>query len=168
MQENRTIILTHSELERKLIRMAWEIYENNYTASKIILIGIAENGKFIAGAIEQTLKKISGIEVYSGSVNFDKKLGFDAKVNLEISSEIKGETVVIVDDVLNSGRTMLAAMLPILALKPAKVQIAVLANRNHKKFPVHADIVGISLATTLQEHIWFEKDSANQMQVYLT
>jgi pyrimidine operon attenuation protein/uracil phosphoribosyltransferase len=73
----------------------------------------------------------------------------------------------MVDDVLNSGKTMLVAMLPVLNNKPSKLQTAVLANRNHKAFPVKGDIVGISLATTLQEHIWFQIDGNQKMSIYL-
>ena len=74
----------------------------------------------------------------------------------------------MVDDVLNSGKTMLACMAPVINKKPAKIQTAVLANRNHKAFPVKADIVGISLATTLQEHIWFAIEPQDKMIVFLT
>jgi pyrimidine operon attenuation protein/uracil phosphoribosyltransferase len=63
---------------------------------------------------------------------------------------------------------MLACMLPVIAQKPSKIQTVVLANRNHKAFPVKADIVGISLATTLQEHIWFEIEPDNKMLIFLT
>jgi pyrimidine operon attenuation protein/uracil phosphoribosyltransferase len=168
MQGQRTIILTHPEIERKMQRMAWEIYENNHLADKLILIGVAENGTIIANAIGHILKQISKITIHYGRIDLDKPKGFDAEVKLSCEATLHNETIIMVDDVLNSGKTMLAAMLPVLAQKPSKIQTAVLANRNHKTFPVKADIVGISLATTLQEHIWFEIDADNKMVVFLT
>ncbi|MFM9945222.1 MAG: phosphoribosyltransferase family protein [Bacteroidia bacterium] len=168
MEGKKTIILTHPEIERKMQRMAWEIYENNHQAKQLILIGIANNGNHISKAIGKILSQISKINVQYGQINLEKKKGFEADVVLDCKTNIKGETVIMVDDVLNSGKTMLAAMLPILAQKPTKIQTAVLANRNHKTFPVKADIVGISLATTLQEHIWFEIEKEDKMIVFLT
>jgi pyrimidine operon attenuation protein/uracil phosphoribosyltransferase len=168
MSNNRTNILTHLEIERKLVRMAWEIYENNHLAKQLILLGISDNGNYLAEAIGKTLSNISKIKLQYGRIDLDKPKGFASEVKLHCDVKLADRTVIMIDDVLNSGRTMLAAMLPVIEQKPIKIQTAVLANRNHKSFPVKADIVGISLATTLQEHIWFERDSKNNMSVYLT
>lgn len=168
MSDKRTIILTHNQIERKIQRMAWEIYETNHLTEKLILIGIANNGDQIAKAIGNILKEISKIEIYYGHITIDKPKGFDSEVNLDCSIKLAEQSVILIDDVLNSGKTMLACMLPVVSQKPKKIQTAVLADRNHKAFPVHADIVGISLATTLQEHIWFEIESDNSMIVFLT
>lgn len=168
MKDKRTIILEHEQIERKFQRMAWEIYENNHLAKKLILIGIADNGMHIANAISNILSEISDIEIIKGRIDLDKSLGLEAQTILDCNHSLQNEIVIMVDDVLNSGRIMFACLLPILAQKPNKIQTAVLANRNHKAFPVKGDIVGISLATTLQEHIWFEKEPNGHMQVFLT
>ena len=168
MSDKRTIILTHPEIERKMQRMAWEIFENNHLASRLIIIGITNNGNHLAKAIGKILSEISKITIQYGRIDLDKTKGFNSDVKLDCDINIKGETVVMVDDVLNSGQTMLASILPVIAQKPSKIQTVVLANRNHKAFPVNADIVGISLATTLQEHIWFEMGQDNKMLVFLT
>jgi len=168
MSGKRTVILSHQEIELKIKRMAWEIYENNHQASQLILLGIAFNGNHIATAIAKTLSEISKITIHTGQIDLDKTLGFDSMVSLTCPISIEGETVIMVDDVLNSGKTMLTSMRPVIDKKPAKIQTAVLANRNHKAFPVKADIVGISLATTLQEHIWFEIEPNQNMIVFLT
>lgn len=168
MSNKRTIILTHTEIERKMQRMAWEIYENNHQASQLVLIGIDGNGNHIARTIGKIVSDISKIDVQYGNITIDKPKGFDSEVILECKTNLKDKTVIIVDDVLNSGKTMLASMLPVIEQKPSKIQTAVLANRNHKAFPVKADIVGISLATTLQEHIWFEIEPDHKMVVFLT
>lgn len=167
MSEVKTFILTHDEIERKLQRMAWEIYENNHLTSRLILIGIADNGFHLATAISKILVEISGKEIITGRIDFNKPDGFNASPILDCAVSLHNETVIMVDDVLNSGKTMLVAMLPVLNNKPSKLQTAVLANRNHKAFPVKGDIVGISLATTLQEHIWFQIDGNQKMSIYL-
>ena len=168
MSDKRTIILTHTEIERKMQRMAWEIYENNHLTSQLVIIGITNNGDYLAKAIGKILSEISKITIKYGRIDLDKTKGFNSEVKLDCETNLKGETVIMVDDVLNSGQTMLASMLPVIAQKPSKIQTVVLANRNHKAFPVKADIVGISLATTLQEHIWFERGEDDKMVVFLT
>lgn len=168
MTNNRTIVLTHPEIERKMQRMAWEIYENNHLAKQLVLVGIGDNGNHIAKSIGNILSEISKITIQYGHITIDKPKGFDSNAILECEVNLNGETVIMVDDVLNSGKTMLACMLPVIAQKPSKIQTVVLANRNHKAFPVKADIVGISLATTLQEHIWFEIGPDNKMLIFLT
>ena len=168
MSVNKTFILSHDEIERKLERMAWEIYENNHLAKQLILIGVSDNGSFLANALAALLTRISSIRIHQGRIDMDKTQGFEARVSLNSEVALQDETIIMVDDVLNSGRTMLSALMSVAAQKPAKIQTAVLANRNHKAFPVHADIVGISLATTLQEHIWFELEPDQKMVVFLT
>lgn len=168
MSDKRTIILNHTEIERKMQRMAWEIYENNHLAAQLVLIGIDGNGNHIARTIGKIISEISKIDVHYGHITIDKPKGFDSEVVLDCETNLNNKTVIMVDDVLNSGKTMLASMLPIIEQKPSKIQTAVLANRNHKAFPVKADIVGISLATTLQEHIWFEIGPDHKMVVFLT
>jgi len=168
MTIKRTIILDHVQIERKFQRMAWEIFENNHLAKKLILIGIADNGMHITNAISNILSEISDIEIIKGRIDLDKSMGLDANAILDCKHNLKDEVVIMVDDVLNSGRIMFASLLPVLEQKPNKIQTAVLANRNHKAFPIKGDIVGISLATTLQEHIWFEISEDGKMLVFLT
>ena len=168
MLDKRTIILEHNQIERKIQRMAWEIYETNHLAENLILIGLESNGTKIAKAIGKILSEISKIEIHYGHISIDKPKGFDSDIKLECPVSISNQAVILIDDVLNSGRTMLACMLPLIKQKPKKIQTAVLANRNHKAFPVNADIVGISLATTLQEHLWFEIKPDQTMLVFLT
>lgn len=168
MLSKRTIILDHPQIERKLQRMAWEIYETNHLAKRLVLIGIADNGMFLVHAMAQILREISSIEIVTGRIDLDKNRGLEAEPILECRQNLKGEAVIMVDDVLNSGRIMLASFLPVIKQLPSKIQTAVLANRSHKAFPVKGDIVGITLATTLQEHIWFEIGANKEMTVFLT
>src|SRR5688572_19220565 len=125
MSAKRTIILTHEEIERKMQRMAWEIYENNHLAEQLVLLGIADNGSHIANALGKILAGISKIKIETGLINLDKSKGFDSEVTLECSVDLKDKIIIIVDDVLNSGKTMLACMMPVINKKPAKIQTAV-------------------------------------------
>jgi pyrimidine operon attenuation protein/uracil phosphoribosyltransferase len=168
MSAKRTILLTHDEIQRKIERMAWEIYETNHLTQELVIIGLSDNGTYIANLIAKHLQQISKINIISGRIDLDKTKGFDAEVALKCNANLLNKSVILVDDVLNSGKTMLTSMLPIVAQKPIKIQTAILANRSHKAFPVNADIVGISLATTLQEHIWFELEPDGKMLVFLT
>ena len=168
MSETKTIILSHEQIQRKLQRMAWEILEKNHQENTIICIGISENGSYLASAIGKILSEISDIKVKSGRIDLNKKLGFDAEITLSCETDIRDQVVVLVDDVLNSGKVMLASMLPVIERKPRKIMTAVLADRSHKAFPVKGDVVGISLATTTQEHIWFKISDEMTMSVYLT
>ncbi|NUM31482.1 MAG: phosphoribosyltransferase [Bacteroidetes bacterium] len=168
MKNNSTLILTHSQIEKKLERMAWEIFENNYNEKCIILIGIEDKGVIISKAISDFLKNISSAEIVLGTIEINKSDVFDSQAKLICNKNLENQVVILIDDVINSGKTILACMIPIAQYKPRKIQTAVLAKRNHRMFPVKCNIFGISLATTLQEHIWFEIDNDNKMKVYLT
>lgn len=167
MKTNSTLILSHSEIEKKIERMAWEIYENNYKENCIILIGIEDKGVIISKAIAEILKKITSAEIVTGTIEIEKTNVFDSTTKLKCKKNMENQVVILVDDVINSGKTMLASMIPIAQNKPRKIQTAVLAKRNHRMFPVKCNVVGISLATTLQEHIWFEIEN-EKMKVFLT
>jgi len=163
----RTILLNHDDILLKIDRMAWQVYETNTKAKRIVLVGIAKKGTHINALLAQRLKAISDLEVVEEEIHIDKE-NQKAGTTLTNGVSFRNEVVVLVDDVLNSGKTMMYAALPILEENPRKLQTCVLANRDHKRFPIHGDFVGISLSTTLQEHISFEKDKNGQMVVYLS
>lgn len=168
METKRTEILNHSQIIKKIERMAWEIFENNYNSKNIVLIGIADKGVVISNKIAEILKSISKSEITTGTIEIVNKSDFDSEIKLVCSKNLKNQNVILIDDVINSGKTLLASMIPIVKQKPSKIQTAVLAKRNHRMFPVKCNVVGISLATTLQEHIWFEVDKKGKMIVFLT
>ncbi len=163
-----TLILTHSEIHQKITRMAWQILENNYDANRIVLIGVEKKGSLVAELIYNVLTTITEVSISIGSVFVDKENPTLESIKLSSIDELIDVNVVLIDDVLNSGKTLMYATLPILAQGPRKLQTAILANRDHTRFPIKADFVGISLATTLQEHIQFTKDkSSGEMSVHL-
>ena len=152
---SRNYILDKETVARKLQRIAYEIIENNLDEKEIILAGIRENGSVIARNIEQLLYSInSNIKIWNIEITLDKKAPHDIKLSGE--TDFTDKVIIVVDDVANSGRTMLYAIKPFLAYLPKKIQTLALVERTHKAYPVNTDYVGLSLATTLQEHIFVE------------
>ena len=159
MAKAKKYILDKPTAEKKLRRMALEILENNYGEREIIIAGIREKGSVVARAIREILQEISAFRVTLLNISLDKK--DPSEVELSEIPEMKDKIVIIVDDVVNSGKTLTYAMKPFLGHHPKKIQILILVERTHTFFPVRPDYVGKSVATTLQEEIIVEiKDSA--------
>ncbi|NML23686.1 phosphoribosyltransferase [Pseudoflavitalea sp. G-6-1-2] len=161
----RKYILDQDTAKKKLQRMAYEIVENNLDAPKIILAGIRENGSVIATIMQQLLQQIVEIPVELLHISLDKKN--PGEVVLSAQPDFNGQVIIIIDDVANSGKTMLYAMQPFLSYHPKKMQTLALVERTHKTFPVNTDYVGLSVATTLLEHIYVETDGKVVTGAYL-
>lgn len=151
---NKNYILSAAVAEKKLQRMALEIAERNYDEHQLILIGIKEHGTVIAKKISEFLRLNFKGEVIILELGIDKK--HPAEVVLSEAINFNGKTIILIDDVANSGRVMLYALKPLLEHYPKKIQTLVLVERTHKSFPVDMDYVGISVSTTLDEHIYVE------------
>ena len=161
-----SIILTDKEIKHKLKRIAFEIYENNTNNKEVVIAGIADNGFMLAEKIKTILEQISPIKVTSCSVKIDKKKPLNS-IETSISTDAyKNKSLVLVDDVLNSGTTLMYAVRHFLNVPLKQFNTAVLVNRNHKKYPVKADFKGISLSTSLQENISVEF-VGNKITAYL-
>jgi pyrimidine operon attenuation protein/uracil phosphoribosyltransferase len=150
----RKDILDAGTVNMKLQRMAFEIVENNLDEKKIILAGIRDNGSVIARAMQKILNSISPIEVQLIHLSLDKKHPTD--IHLSEKPDFNDQVIIIVDDVANSGKTMLYSLKPFILQYPRKIQTLALVERTHKTFPVHLDYTGLSVATTLHEHIYVE------------
>ena len=150
---NKSIILNHQEIEHKIKRIAYQIYETFVEEDKIILAGIASNGYLFAQKIAKVLESISTLKVELCEVKIDKH-----NPSTEVQTSLTPEEytncgLVLVDDVLNSGTTLIYAVRHFLNVPLKKFKTAVLVNRNHKKYPVKADFKGISLSTSTLEHV---------------
>lgn len=169
MVATQTLILTSKQIQQKINRIAYEIYENSYDEKGIIIAGIADNGYFLAKRIAEVLKKISSLEINLISIKIDKKnpLSEDIKINLA-DKELKNKVIVLVDDVLNSGKTLIFGAKPFLTTPVKRLMTAVLVDRGHNRYPIKADFVGLSLSTTLREHITVEIEKAGKEAVYLS
>ncbi|MFY7669922.1 phosphoribosyltransferase family protein [Tenacibaculum sp. MEBiC06402] len=160
MVETQNIILNNTEIAQKIKRIAYQIYEVNYKESEIVIAGIADNGFYLAEKIVTVIKEISDIKVTLCKVIMDKKNPLSS-VSTDINaSSYQNKSVVLVDDVLHSGTTLIYAIKHFLDVPLKKFKTAVLVNRNHKKYPVKADFKGISLSTSIKEHVVveFKKD----------
>ena len=168
MTKERTEILNHIQSEQKIERMAYEILEKHPSENKIILAGIANRGYKLAGILVKKLNEISKKQVLLVEVCVNKRDPFFKTPTIDCSLEdIKNNSVVVVDDVLNSGRTLLFAMNPFINIPIRSLSVAVLCNRSYRDFPVEANFVGLSLSTTLQERIEVEINDAGKIKAYL-
>lgn len=156
MIETNNIILNNTEISQKIRRIAYQIYEVNYKEPEIVIAGIADNGYFLAEKIVSVLKEISDLKVTLCKVTINKKKPL-TPITTDIEKEIyKNKSVILVDDVLHSGTTLIYAIKHFLDVPLKKFKTAVLVNRNHKKYPVKADFKGISLSTSIKEHVVVE------------
>lgn len=164
---NKNIILNKEQIEHKTKRIAYQIYETFVDENVIVLAGISKNGYVFAQKLATQLTQISGIQVKLCEVFIDKQnvLG-PIKTSLP-SSEYQDCSVVLVDDVLNSGTTLIYGVKHFLEVPLKKFKTAVLVDRNHKKYPVKADFKGLSLSTSLLEHIHVVLDE-DQEYAYLS
>lgn len=167
MTAERTLLLNTEAIQHKLERMAYEILESNYDEKKIILAGINVKGLSLATALSNVLNAIGDIEVSVLPVKVQPKNPAKDDIEIDGVQAVHNKVVIICDDVANTGRTLLYAMKPLLNVLPKKIQVAVLVDRKHKLFPVCADFVGMSLSTTLQEHIEVEVKGKKFRAVYL-
>ncbi|WP_420601101.1 phosphoribosyltransferase family protein [Flagellimonas sp.] len=163
--ENR--ILTHDQVQHIAKRIAYQIYEANVDEKEIIIAGIDGSGSLFAKKIAAVLKKITEANIVLCNMKMDKKNPLQSGVNISISEDAyKNKSIVLVDDVLNSGTTLIYGAHHFLRTPIKQLKTAVLVNRNHKKYPIKADYKGISLSTSLHEHIRVEFETRNDA-VYL-
>ncbi|TNJ42422.1 phosphoribosyltransferase [Tamlana fucoidanivorans] len=153
MDVENNVILNHQQINHKIRRIAFQIYESNVDEKEVILAGISTNGYMLAKKLKQVLQKISDITPILCEVHVDKKQPW-TEITTSLSSEAyQNKSLVLVDDVLNSGTTLIYGVRHFLDVPLKQFKTAVLVNRNHKKYPVKADFKGISLSTSLHEHV---------------
>lgn len=165
MTKKKVLVLDKERIAYKVKRMAYEIWEHNSNRKEIILLGIEKGGSILAENLAGILKEISPLDIRIISMKVDKKNPVDSTPQLK--ENLDGRTVVMVDDVVNSGKTIFYALKALLPYNLKKLSIAVLVDRKHKSFPIAPDIIGHSIATTLQEHIEVETKGEDIVGVYL-
>jgi pyrimidine operon attenuation protein/uracil phosphoribosyltransferase len=150
---NQNIILTHQEIEHKIKRIAYQIYETFVDEESIVIAGITSNGYVFAEKIAVVLKNISPLEVLVCEVTINKhNPTSEVKTSLP-KEEYQNKGIILVDDVLNAGTTLMYGVKHFLEVPLKKFKTAVLIDRNHKKYPIKVDFKGISLSTSLHEHV---------------
>lgn len=160
-------ILSHQQIQHKIRRIAYQIYEANVDEKEILIAGIDGDGLKFARKIQVVLQDITKAKISLCKVSMDKKNPLKSTITTSMSEEqYQNKSVVLVDDVLNSGTTLIYGVHHFLKTPLKQLKTAVLVNRNHKKYPVKADYKGISLSTSLKEHVNV-KFQANNDIVYL-
>ena len=150
---NANTILNHDEIQHKIKRIAYQIYETFVDEKTVVIAGIAGNGYVLAQKIAKTLGQISDLKVELCEVKINKQQPHDPITTSLAPDDYTNKGLVLVDDVLNSGTTLIYGVRHFLNVPLTKFKTAVLVDRNHKKYPVKADFKGISLSTSLQEHV---------------
>lgn len=168
MSEQKVQILNDIQVKQMIKRIAYQIYENHFNDKELIIAGIDGRGEYIAKLLADQLAEIAKVKIAFVTVSLDKENPTGSSVSLSDEKlKIADKNVIVVDDVLNTGRTLVYALTPFIRSKAKRIQVAVLVDRNHKNFPISADYIGMQLSTTLQEHVSvsIEKKKVN---VYLT
>ncbi len=148
------LILDAIQIKQRIDRIAYQIYEDSSNEKELIIAGISNSGYRFAILLNEVLKSICPIPTQLIEITLDKNNPTVFKLNPNIPiSDFKNKTIIIVDDVLNSGKTLMYSLKPFLEGDVKKIRTVLLVNRDHKRYPVEADFVGITLSTTLQEHI---------------
>ena len=150
---DKILILNHQQIQQKIDRIAYQILEDNFEETEIIVAGILSQGSVIARRIIAVLQSIAPFTCSLINIKLDKDsstLQFSTDKDV---AECSNKVVILVDDVLNSGKTLAYGFGVFLDVPLKKLRTVVLVDRNHKQYPVKADFKGISLSTTMREHI---------------
>lgn len=161
----RKYILSAEKAKMKLRRMAYEVIERNSNEKQLVLAGIKGNGFDIAQLLQQVLVGIAPFEIELVLIDIDKQNPLSCKMDEHV--QLSDKVIVVVDDVVNSGKTLLYSLLPLLKASPSKIETLTLVERSYKTHPVHVDYVGVSLATTFHDHIIVEVENGELKGAYL-
>lgn len=146
-------ILTHQQIQNKIRRIAYQIYETNADEKEVIVAGIAPNGFVLAKRLEKVLKEISNLKITLCEVIMNKENPLQSTKTSLQTAQYKNKAIILVDDVLNTGSALTYGVHHFLNVPVKRFKTAVLVNRNHKKYPIKADFKGLSLSTSLRNHV---------------
>ncbi|MFI5222233.1 MAG: phosphoribosyltransferase family protein [Bacteroidia bacterium] len=168
MTAKKTQILDDSRVKQILKRIAYQVYENNFNETELIITGIEGNGYVIASMLAENISAICRLKLKLVKISVNKKDPSESSTQLHSDhTDIENKNILIVDDVLNSGRTMFHAFLPLIKARAKKIHTMALVDRDYKEFPIRADFIGISLSTTMQEHVEVVIEK-NKVSVFLS
>ena len=154
MTKEESLILNATQIDQKIKRMAYEIYEQNFKEKRIYLAGVKPQGLILAKALGKWLDEISKMNVEIVEIDLDKSEPAKSEIKMSIEPEdFSGKVIVLVDDVLNTGKTFAYSLRPLLSQNLKKIEVAVLVNRCHSNFPIHSNYTGYELSTTITEHV---------------
>ncbi len=164
---SRTRVLSESQVSQKIRRMAFQILENNFKEKEVVMAGVEGQGYELARRLEVELNKISALEVERVKISLDKEAPQHSETKLDVDEKsLRKKVIIIVDDVLNSGRTLAYAMRPFLNIEVRKLEVAVLVNRSLPRFPIQPRYTGYELSTTLNDHVEVVLGKASAVYVH--
>lgn len=169
MPSKKILILDKKQIRQKTDRIAFQILEDNFEEKELIIAGIVPRGYLLAKRLQKVISKISEHKITLVKIDLHKKSS-SLKLTTDVDIETcKNKSIILVDDVLDSGRTLAYGLGVFLNIPTKKIRTVVLIDRSHKIFPIAVDFVGHSIATTLKEHVsvTFEEDD-NEDAVYLS
>jgi len=147
-------VLDKAQVEQKIRRISFEIYENNFKEKAIVIGGIDGQGYLLAQLVTKELESISPIKVHLVKVTLDKLAPQQSEVKVNCDEkEFRKKCIVLIDDVLNTGKTVAFGMKPFLSVEVKKIEVAVMVNRSHTQFPILPTYTGFELSTTLNERV---------------
>ena len=150
----KTLVLNDEQIRKKISRMAYEIYENNFDEKNLVLAGVDGQGYILAELLQKELTTISPINCTVVKINIDKASPELSEVTADAPlKDLVKRNIILVDDVLNTGRVLAYGMKPFLSVAIKKIEVAVLVNRSHSLFPILPKYTGFELSTTLDDHI---------------
>lgn len=149
-----TLVLNTTRLEQKITRIAHEIVENTFEVDNLFIAGISGNGAILAEKLVELIRSISNQKLQLFNITVEKDAPLSKSIEISIDSDsLKDATIILVDDVINSGRTMQYALMKILESPVKSVKTVALVDRKHRRYPIKADFVGLTLSTTLKERV---------------
>jgi len=150
---SKTIILNHTDIANKIVRIAYQIYEVNADEKELVIAGIDKKGYILATRIAAALGMISNLDIILCRVKINKAKPLEPITTSIAEKKYRDKAIVLVDDVLNGGTTLMYAVRHFLAVPLKRFKTAVMVDRNHKKYPIKVDFKGLSLSTSIQDHI---------------
>ena len=167
MEKSRTTILNNDDVEKKIARIAFQIIEEYYEDKELLIVGISKNGFLLAEKIAKLVQRdLSKSKINLMELSINKRNPLKENVTISPNQSFGNKKVILVDDVLNSGKTLMHAASYIVSKDIKKMNTVVLVDRRHRNFPIKADWVGLTLSTTIQEHINVEI-LKNDISIYL-
>lgn len=158
-----TTVLNETQIEQKIKRIAYEILENNFEAETLFLFGIKGNGMTLTKELATILEGISDQKIFTGEITINKQNPLDQEIQTSIDlMQIKNQTVILIDDVINSGKTMQYALIKLLEYPTKRIKTVALVDRKHRRYPIRCDYVGLTLSTTLQDRIEVNLDGVKE------